>query len=58
MKSVKTKALEWIYFLYERHSINDKENVLLDCPLCFILEGFANEPTIYINPTDGTRIRL
>jgi hypothetical protein len=51
MKSLKTKALEWIYSLYNQHSINDKEKVLLDCPLCFILEGFANEPMIYIKPT-------
>lgn len=51
MKSLKTKALEWIYSLYNQHSINDKEKVLLDCPLCFILEGFADEPMIYIKPT-------
>lgn len=51
MKSLKTKALEWINSLYDQHSINDKEEVLLDCSLCFILEGFADEPMIYIKPT-------
>lgn len=51
MKSLKTKALEWINSLYDQHSINDKEKVLLDCSLFFILEGFADEPTTYIKPT-------
>lgn len=51
MKPLKTQAHEWIYSLFDQHSINDKEKALLDFPLCFILEGFADEPMIYIKPT-------
>lgn len=51
MKSLKTKALEWVSLLYDQHSINDKEKASKDCLLYFKLEGFADEPDIYIKPT-------
>lgn len=50
MKSLKTKALEWIYSLYDQHLINDQERMIIDCP--FKLEGFADEPEVYIRQTD------
>lgn len=47
MKSLKTKALEWIKSLYENHSFSEKGTVLY-----FKLEGFADEPNVYIRPTN------
>lgn len=51
MKSLETQAHEWIELLFYQCLINDKENVLMDCPLYFKLEGFADEPLVYIRPT-------
>jgi len=51
MKSLKTKVLEWIDFLLNQYSINNKQKALMDCPLYFKLEGFADEPVVYIKPT-------
>ncbi|MFE8698258.1 hypothetical protein ACFYKT_18200 [Cytobacillus sp. FJAT-53684] len=51
MKPLKTKANEWIYLLYDQCSINDKEKIIMDCPLYFKLEGFADEPVVYIRAT-------
>jgi hypothetical protein len=52
MKSLKVKALEWIYSLFGLYSINDKEKVLMDCSYYFKLEGFADEPEVYLRPTN------
>lgn len=51
MNSLKSQALEWINLQFHHHSINDKEKVLMDCPLFFKLEGFAAEPMVYIKAT-------
>lgn len=51
MKSLKTNVLEWIDSLYDRTSINDKEKVIMDCPVYFKVEGFADEPEVYLKAT-------
>lgn len=48
---MKTKALEWINSLYEKYLINDQEKVLMDRSYYFKLEGFADEPEVYLRPT-------
>jgi hypothetical protein len=52
MKPLKAKALQWIISLCEQCSINDKEKVLMDSSVYFKLEGFADEPEVYIRPTN------
>jgi hypothetical protein len=47
---MKSKVHEWINFLFGQYSINNKDNELMDCPLFLTLEGFANEPKVYIKP--------
>ncbi|WP_430789161.1 hypothetical protein VBD025_02930 [Virgibacillus flavescens] len=51
MKSLETNALEWICLLYDHNLINDKEKVM-DFSQYYKLEGFADEPEVYIQPTD------
>lgn len=48
MKPLKTKALEWINSLYEKYLLDQKEKVLMDYPFYFKLEGFADEPEVYL----------
>lgn len=52
MKSLKIMAFEWICFLYEHYSIEDKEKVLMDFSQYFKLEGFADEPKVYVRTTN------
>lgn len=51
MKSLKTKALEWINSLYDKSSIIDKEKVNMDSSVYFKVEGFADEPEVYLIAT-------
>ncbi|WP_019156637.1 hypothetical protein [Robertmurraya massiliosenegalensis] len=51
MKSLKTKALEWINSLYDKSSIIDKEKVIMDSSVYFKVEGFADEPEVYLIAT-------
>ncbi|VEF47510.1 Uncharacterised protein [Bacillus freudenreichii] len=54
MKPLKATALEWIFSLYEKYSLGEKEKVLMDCPFYFKLEGFADEPDVFLRTTiDG-----
>ncbi|MEK5233845.1 hypothetical protein MHB42_19305 [Lysinibacillus sp. FSL K6-0232] len=52
MKPLKAKALEWIISLCEQCSINNKEKVFMDSPVYFKLKEFADEPDVYIRPTN------
>ena len=52
MKPLKTKALEWINSLYEKYPLDQKEKVLMDYPFYFKLEGFADEPEVYLRTTN------
>lgn len=51
MKPLKAKAIDWIISICEQCSINDKEKLLMDCSFNFKLEGFADEPEVYIKWT-------
>ncbi|MCH6265080.1 hypothetical protein [Neobacillus citreus] len=51
MKPLKAKAIDWIISICEQCSINDKEKLLMDCFFNFKLEGFADEPEVYIKST-------
>jgi hypothetical protein len=48
---LKMNALEWINSL-KKYSLNEKEKVLMDYPYYFKLEGFADEPEVYLRTTD------
>lgn len=48
MKPLNAKAIEWINSLYEKYSLGEKEKVLMNCPFYFKLEGFADEPEVYL----------
>lgn len=48
MKSLKIKAYEWITLLCEQHSFINHENTIKNYPFYFKLEGFADEPEVFI----------
>lgn len=50
MNSQNKQVLEWITFLCEEYSIAGKEKGMIS-PFFFTLEGFADEPMVYIKPT-------
>lgn len=52
MKTLKTKAHDWIISIFEQNSLNDNEKVLMDCPIYFRIDGFADEPKVYILPSN------
>lgn len=52
MKSLRIRALEWIDSQYQLYSINDTDNILMDSSFYFKLEGFADEPEVYLRATD------
>jgi hypothetical protein len=49
MKPLKVKALEWIQSLYSHYSMNNSTG---NQTAYFKLEGFADEPEVYIRFTD------
>lgn len=46
MKTLKTRAFEWISSLYELYSFGEIEKAAIDRSFNFKLEGFADEPLI------------
>ncbi|MFF5996555.1 hypothetical protein AAGS61_17730 [Lysinibacillus sp. KU-BSD001] len=52
MTSLKTKALDWLNSQCELYSITDPMNVSMDKSFYFKLEGFADEPEVYIRATE------
>ncbi|WP_404457914.1 hypothetical protein [Oceanobacillus kapialis] len=52
MKSLRTKAQGWVYFLYDHYFQEDANNNLTDFIQYFKVEGFANEPEVYIKTTN------
>ncbi|MEC0665337.1 hypothetical protein P8864_05205 [Priestia flexa] len=51
MKPLKIRTREWINSLYEKYPFNENEKVLKDYPFYFKLEGFADEPEVYLRTT-------
>ncbi|WP_462411450.1 hypothetical protein [Neobacillus sp. Marseille-QA0830] len=52
MKSLKERALEWLTHQCEHHGINERAKVFLNVPVYIQIIGFADEPKIYILPTN------
>lgn len=48
MRSLKEQALKWIILQCEQCFLNDPEKALMDYPVYFKLDGFADEPHVYI----------
>ncbi|MEK4229735.1 hypothetical protein [Solibacillus sp. FSL H8-0538] len=52
MKSLKAKVNDWIVSIYEDYLTNNHENIMIRNPIYFKLDGFADEPEVYILATD------
>jgi hypothetical protein len=50
MKSLKVKALEWIQSQYDLYPMNNSTG---DHAAYFMLDGFADDPEVYIRHTDA-----
>lgn len=51
MISLKTKAAEWVSLIYKENSLFELDKSILNYSFYFKLEGFADEPEVYLQKT-------